>query len=91
MLGYRAEKCRKFGGGYDEAVVKRFETNLRSSKRLREILNTFMDTKRKEEIDFKQNREMELQKGMPQKTSLMIGRTEIPKWVGQDIDVWKKR
>ena len=27
---------------------------------------------------------------MPQKTSLMIGRTEIKKRVGQDFDVWKK-
>ena len=90
MLGHRAEKCRKLGGSYNEAVVKRFETNLKSSKRLREILNTFMDTKRKEEIHYKQNREMELQKGLPQKTSLMIGTTEIPKWVGQDFDVSKK-
>ena len=64
MLGHRAEKCRKLGGGYDEVIVKIFETNLRSSKRLREILNTFMDTKRKEEIDYKQNREIEFAKGL---------------------------
>ena len=31
-----------------------------------------------------------LQKQLPQKTSLMIGRTEIPKWIGQDFEVWKK-
>ena len=49
-----------------------------------------MDTKRKEEKDYYQTREIELQKGLPQKTSLMIGRTEIPKWVGQDVDVQKK-
>lgn len=52
------EKCRKLGGGYDAAVVKIFEMNLRSSKILREILNTLMDTKRKEEIDFKKNIEI---------------------------------
>ena len=27
---------------------------------------------------------------MPQKTSLIIGRTDIPKWIGQEFDVWKK-
>ena len=40
MLGYRSEKCRKLGSGYDEIVVKKFETNLRSAKKIREILNT---------------------------------------------------
>ena len=49
-----------------------------------------MDTKRKEEIDYKQNREAELAKGLPAKTRLMIGRTEISKWIGQDFDVWNK-
>ena len=52
MLGHRAEKCRKLGGGYDEIVVKKFETNLKSAKKIREILNTYMDTKRKEEMDY---------------------------------------
>merc|ERR1712101_50644 len=41
------------------------------------------------EITF-QDRELELAKAMPAKTSLMIGRTEIPKWIGQVFDVWKK-
>ena len=27
---------------------------------------------------------------MPQKTSLMIRSTEIPKWIVQECDVWKK-
>ncbi len=27
---------------------------------------------------------------MPAKTSLMIGRTEIPKWIGQEFEVRKK-
>ena len=31
-----------------------------------------------------------LAKAMPAKTSLMIGRTEIPKWIGQEFEVWKK-
>ena len=50
----------------------------------------FMHTKRKEDIDYKQKTEMELTKGLSQKTSLMIGRTMISKWIGQDFDVWKK-
>merc|ERR1712115_748439 len=49
-----------------------------------------MDTQRKQEYRDKQNIEIELAKSMPQKTSLMIGRTEIPKWIGQEFDVWKK-
>ena len=81
MLGHRAEKCRKSGDGYDENVVKKFETNLRSAKNIMKILNTFMNIKRKEEIDYKQNREVQLAKGLPANTSLMIG---------QDFDVWKK-
>ena len=51
MLGHRAEKCRKLGGGYDETVVKKYETQMRSTKNIREILNMFMDTKRKQGID----------------------------------------
>ena len=49
-----------------------------------------MDTKRKQELDYKQDREVQLAKDLPAKTSLMIGRTEIPKWIGQEFDVWKK-
>jgi len=40
MLGHRSEKCRKLGCGYDEIVVKKFETNVKSAKNIREILNT---------------------------------------------------
>ena len=42
------------------------------------------------EIPFKQDRELELARAIPAKTSLMIGRTEIPKWIGQEFEVWKK-
>ena len=73
LLGHRPEKCRKLGGGYDEIVVKKFETNLRSAKKIREILNTYMDTKRKEEKEYYQTGEIKLQKELPQETSLMIG------------------
>ena len=62
MLGHRAEKCRKNGDGYEETVVRKYETSMRSSVKIRSILNTFMDTKRKQELDYKQEREIELAK-----------------------------
>ena len=89
MVGHRAEKCRKTDG-YEEALVRKFETQMRSAVHIRTILNKYMDTKRKEEMDYKQTRKIELAKELPAKTSLMIGRTEIPKWIGQEFDVWKK-
>ena len=49
-----------------------------------------MDTKRKQEMDYKKNREVQLAKELPAKTSLMIGRTEIPKLIGQEFNVWKE-
>ena len=49
-----------------------------------------MDTKRKQELDYKQEREVELAKGLPAKTSLMIGRIEIQKWIGQDLIYGRK-
>ena len=41
-------------------------------------------------MDYKQTREVELAKKFLSKRSLMIGRTDIPKWIGQEFDVWKK-
>ena len=90
MLGHREEKCRHKEGGYDEETVKRYEKKMRSSVAIRNIMNTFMDEKKKQEMDYKQDRELKLAKELPAKTSLMIGRTEIPKWIGQVFDVWKK-
>ena len=64
MLGHRAEKCRKTDG-YDDTVVSKYETSMRSSVNIRNILNTYMDTKRKQELDYKQEREIELAKTWP--------------------------
>ena len=36
------------------------------------------------------NQKLELEKALPQRTNVMIGRTEIPKWSGQSYKVWKK-
>ena len=89
MLGHRAEKCR-MTNGYDDAVVKKYETSLRSTLKIREIVITYINKQKMAEIEFKQDRELELAKTLPAKTSLMIGRTEIPKWIGQEFEVWKK-
>ena len=89
MLGHRAEKCRK-SNGYEEVLVKKYETSLRSTLKIREIVITYINKQKMAEIEFKQDRELELAKNLPAKTSLMIGRTEIPKWIGQEFEVWKK-
>ena len=57
---------------------------------IREIIIKHINAQKIAEITFKQDRELELAKAMPAKTSLMIGRTEIPKQIGQEFDVWKK-
>ena len=90
MVGHRAEKYRKTDG-YEEALVRKFETQMRSAVHIRTILNKQMDTKRTEEMDYKQTREVELAKELPSQTSFMIGRTVIPKWIGQEFNVWKKQ
>ena len=43
MLGHRAEKCRQNENGYYETVVKKYETQRRSTKKIREILSKLMD------------------------------------------------
>ena len=53
-------------------------------------MNTFIDGKKKQEMDYNQDRELKLSKELPAKKSLMIGGTEIQKWIGQKFDVWKK-
>ncbi len=77
MLGHRAEKCRKTNV-YEEALVKKYENSLRSTLKVREIVITYINKQKMAEIDYKQNKELELAKNLPAKTRLMIGRTEIP-------------
>ena len=84
MLGHRAEKFRK-SNGYEEALVKKYKTSLRSSLKIREIIITYINNQKRSEIDYKQDRELELTKNLPAKTSLMIGRTDILKLIGQEF------
>ena len=62
--------------------MKRFEREMRNCPRFKETIYKYIDSKKKEEIDYKQHIKVEFQKQLPHKTSLMIGRTEIPKWIG---------
>ena len=56
---------------------------MRSSVAIRNIMNTFMDGKKKQEMDYKQDRELKLAKELLAKTSLMIGRTDSKvDWTG---------
>ena len=57
---------------------------------IREIIIKYINAQKIAEITFKQDRELELAKNLPVKTCLMIGRTEIPKCIGQEFEVWKK-
>ena len=53
MLGHREEKCRHKEGVYDEAIVKRYENNMRSCVQMRTILIQYINKKKKEEMDYK--------------------------------------
>ena len=90
ILGHRAEKCRQGGDGYDEALVKKFETSFRGNVKFREIVIKHINSQKAEEMIFRLDKEAELAKAMPVKTNLMVGRTEIPKWIGQEFEVWRK-
>ena len=79
ILGHRAEKCRQGGNGYDEALVKKFETSFRGNVKFREIVVKHINSQKVEEMIFRLNKEAEIAKAMPVKTNLMVGRTEIPK------------
>ena len=53
MVGHRAEKSRKTDG-YEEALVRKYWIQMGSAIHIRTILKKYVDTKRKEEIDYKQ-------------------------------------
>ncbi len=91
ILGHRAEKCRQGGNGYDEALVKKFETSFRGNVKFREIVIKHINSQKAEEMIFRLDKEAELAKAMPVKTNLMVGRTEIPKWIGQEFECGEKR
>ena len=57
MLGHRAEKCRK-NNGYEEAVVKKYETSLRSALKIRETVISYINKQKMAEMAFKQDREI---------------------------------
>merc|ERR1712115_754247 len=56
----------------------------------RDIVIKYMNSQKEEEMVLRLNKEAELAKAMPVKKNLMVGRTEIPKWIGQEFEVWRK-
>ena len=90
LLGHRAEKCRQEGDGYDEALVKKFETGFRGNAKFRDIVLKHINNQKIEDMTLRLDKEAEIAKKMPAKTNLMVGRTEIPKWIGQEFEVWRK-
>merc|ERR1712101_87798 len=77
-------------GGYDEALVKKLENSFRVNVNFRNIVLKHIESKKVEDMVFRLNKEAEIAKAMPVKTNLMVGRTEIPKWIGQEFEVWRK-
>merc|ERR1711942_513358 len=59
MLGHRAEKCRKTDG-YEEALVKKYETKMRSSLSIRDTVISYIYKQKMADMAFKQDREIEL-------------------------------
>merc|ERR1712120_33444 len=90
ILGHRAEKCRQEGNGCDEALVKKLENSFRRNVKFRNIVLKHINSQKVEDMVFRLNKEAEIAKQMPVKTNLMVGRTEIPKWIGQEFEVWRK-
>ena len=62
--------------------MRKFETTFRGNIKFREIVIKHINNQKMQEIIFRQDRELEMAKATPAKTSLMVGRTEIPKWIG---------
>ena len=53
MLGHRVEKCRK-RDGYEESLVRKYETSMRSAPRIRELLIAYMNKQKIAEMEYKQ-------------------------------------
>ena len=45
VLGHRAEKCSKDNSGYEEALVKKYETSMRKTVMIREIIIKHINAK----------------------------------------------
>merc|ERR1712002_653612 len=63
---------------------------MKSVLTVREIIIAYINKQKMAEMAYKQEIEIESAKKLPVKTSLMIGRIEILKWIGQEFEVWKK-
>ena len=70
--------------------MKKFENSFRQNVKFSEIVIKYINSQKAEEMILRLDKEAEIAKAMPVKTNLMIGRTEISKWIGQEFEVWRK-
>ena len=90
LLGHREEKYQHSKGGYNKEVVDRFEKIILNINGVGRIINKYIENKESKKLFWQKERRTEIEKKAPQRTNLMIGRTEIPKWSGQNYEVWKR-
>ena len=79
-LGHREEKCQNSGEGYSREVVERFEKLVLNIEGVRKEIVKYVEKKDAEKRMWMINQKLELEKALPHRTNVMIGRTEIPKW-----------
>ena len=79
MLGHREEKCHHSGGGYGKEVVEKFQRVVLNMDGVRGEIARHAEKRDVEKQLWIMNKCIEIEKVLPQKRSLMVGRTEIPK------------
>ena len=77
MLGHNVEKCRERGRVYPGDVVKRYEADKRRNREIRDVVLQYI-----EKMDeLKRQRDHERTRSTPTQPSVLMGKTEIPKWI----------
>ena len=87
--GYIPKRCGNKGKEYDKELVKKFDRSKMKSLKIRKIIDTYIDIQRKNEGNYRIEREAEFRKQAPKRTNVLIERTEIPIWTGQDFEIWR--
>ena len=87
-LGYRKEKCCHNGGEQTKRYAERFEKVIQNIDSVRKQISKYVRKKESEKLLWQVAQRLELENTLLQNTSVMVGRTEIPKWLGQSYDIW---
>ena len=83
------EKCCYYSGVYYKEVVERFEKVLLDIDGVRQEIVKYVKKKDIEKRIRMMQQQLEMENALPQKTNLIVGQKEIPKWSGQTYDIWK--